>query len=35
MSRFVEEMKASGYVAASLERSGQHDAAVAPKAAVR
>jgi len=27
---FVEEMKASGFVASSLERSGQHDAVVAP-----
>ena len=29
---FVEEMKASGFVAASLARSGQVDAAVAPPA---
>jgi polar amino acid transport system substrate-binding protein len=27
---FIDEMKASGFVAASLERSGQKDAAVAP-----
>jgi polar amino acid transport system substrate-binding protein len=27
---FVEEMKASGFVADALKRSGQHDAAVAP-----
>ena len=30
--RFVEEMKASGFVAAGLARSGQLDAAVAPPA---
>ncbi len=29
---FVEEMKASGFVAAALTRSGQHDAQVAPAA---
>jgi len=29
---FVEEMKASGFVAAALERSGQRDATVAPAA---
>ncbi|TMJ06233.1 MAG: transporter substrate-binding domain-containing protein [Alphaproteobacteria bacterium] len=29
---FVEEMKASGFVADALKRSGQHDAAVAPAA---
>ena len=29
---FVEEMKASGFVAAGLARSGQVDAAVAPPA---
>jgi polar amino acid transport system substrate-binding protein len=29
---FVEEMKASGFVAAELKKSGQHDAAVAPPA---
>jgi polar amino acid transport system substrate-binding protein len=29
---FVEEMKASGFVAAALERSGQREAAVAPAA---
>ena len=34
LSRFVEEMKASGFVAEALARSGQHDAAVAPKAAL-
>jgi polar amino acid transport system substrate-binding protein len=32
LARFVEEMKASGFVAAALERSGQRDAAVAPPA---
>jgi polar amino acid transport system substrate-binding protein len=32
---FVEEMKASGFVAASLARSGQGDASVAPPAAPR
>lgn len=30
--KFVEEMKASGFVADALARSGQHDAAVAPPA---
>jgi polar amino acid transport system substrate-binding protein len=30
LSGFVDEMKASGFVAAALERSGQKDAAVAP-----
>jgi polar amino acid transport system substrate-binding protein len=30
LAGFVDEMKASGFVAASLERSGQKDAAVAP-----
>ncbi|MBE7200463.1 MAG: ABC transporter substrate-binding protein [Parafilimonas terrae] len=34
VSRFVEEMKASGFVAAALARSGQHDAAVAPRSDV-
>ena len=29
---FVEEMKASGFVAEELKKSGQHDAAVAPPA---
>jgi polar amino acid transport system substrate-binding protein len=29
---FVEEMKASGFVAAALKRSNQPDAAVAPAA---
>ncbi|GJD65934.1 hypothetical protein MPEAHAMD_6130 [Methylobacterium frigidaeris] len=28
--RFIEEMEASGFVAAARARSGQHDAAVAP-----
>jgi len=32
LRRFVEEMKASGLVAAALQRSGQADAAVAPPA---
>ena len=32
LRQFVEEMKASGFVARSLERSGQGDAAVAPPA---
>jgi polar amino acid transport system substrate-binding protein len=32
MSRFIEEMKASGFVARALAKSGQPDAAVAPKA---
>lgn len=31
LARFIEEMKASGFVATALARSGQHDAAVAPK----
>jgi polar amino acid transport system substrate-binding protein len=30
LSQFIDEMKASGFVAAGLERSGQKDAAVAP-----
>jgi polar amino acid transport system substrate-binding protein len=30
VARFIEEMKASGFVAASLARAGQHAAAVAP-----
>ncbi|WP_083469430.1 ABC transporter substrate-binding protein [Methylobacterium variabile] len=34
LSRFIEEMKASGFVAAAMARSGQHDAAVAPKSDV-
>jgi polar amino acid transport system substrate-binding protein len=34
LRRFVEEMKASGFVAKALERSGQPDAAVAPPAPV-
>jgi len=29
---FIEEMKANGFVADALKRSGQHDAAVAPAA---
>ncbi len=33
MGRFIEEMKASGFVAGALQRSGQSDATVAPKAA--
>lgn len=33
LAGFIEEMKASGFVAAALERTGQHDAAVAPPAA--
>ncbi len=32
LRRFIEEMKASGFVACELERSGQTDAAVAPSA---
>ena len=32
LREFVEEMKASGFVAAALARSGQNDAAVAPAA---
>jgi len=35
LREFVEEMKASGFVATGLERSGQGDATVAPKAAVQ
>lgn len=34
LRRFIEEMKASGFVANALERSNQHDAAVAPRATV-
>jgi polar amino acid transport system substrate-binding protein len=30
LSQFIDEMKASGFVAAALERSGQRDALVAP-----
>lgn len=30
LRKFIEEMKASGFVADALKRSGQHDAAVAP-----
>lgn len=30
LTRFIEEMKASGFVASALARSGQHEAAVAP-----
>jgi polar amino acid transport system substrate-binding protein len=32
LQAFIEEMKASGFVAASLSRSGQGDATVAPPA---
>jgi len=35
LREFVEEMKASGFVARGLERSGQGDATVAPKAPVK
>ena len=35
LREFVEEMKASGFVATGLERSGQGDATVAPKAPVQ
>ena len=35
LREFVEEMKASGFVARALERSGQGDAAVAPPAPAR
>jgi polar amino acid transport system substrate-binding protein len=35
LREFIEEMKASGFVAGGLERSGQGDAAVAPKAPVQ
>jgi polar amino acid transport system substrate-binding protein len=31
---FVEEMKASGFIAEALRRSGQNDAVVAPTVAV-
>ena len=34
LDRFIEELKASGFVAAALARSGQQDAAVAPKSEV-
>jgi polar amino acid transport system substrate-binding protein len=34
LREFVEEMKASGFVATGLERSGQADATVAPKAPI-
>jgi polar amino acid transport system substrate-binding protein len=30
LREFVEEMKASGFVAKALERSGQNEAVVAP-----
>jgi polar amino acid transport system substrate-binding protein len=33
LKAFIEEMKASGFVAKALERSGQADATVAPPAA--
>jgi len=35
LREFVEEMKASGFVATGLERSGQGDATVAPKSPVQ
>jgi polar amino acid transport system substrate-binding protein len=35
LRQFVEEMKASGFVAGGLERSGQGDATVAPRAPVQ
>jgi polar amino acid transport system substrate-binding protein len=35
LSAFIEEMKASGFVAAGLQRSGQADAMVAPPAAAQ
>jgi polar amino acid transport system substrate-binding protein len=35
LREFVEEMKASGFVAKGLEKSGQGDATVAPKASVQ
>jgi polar amino acid transport system substrate-binding protein len=35
LRKFVEEMKASGFVARGLEKSGQGDATVAPKAPVQ
>jgi len=35
LREFIEEMKASGFVARGLERSGQGDATVAPKAPVK
>ena len=35
LREFVEEMKASGFVAKGLERSGQGDATVAPKASAQ
>jgi polar amino acid transport system substrate-binding protein len=35
LREFVEEMKVSGFVARGLERSGQGDATVAPKAPVQ
>ncbi len=35
LREFVEEMKASGFVARALEKSGQGDTAVAPKATGR
>jgi polar amino acid transport system substrate-binding protein len=34
LRRFVEDMKASGFVAQALARSGQNDATVAPAARV-
>jgi polar amino acid transport system substrate-binding protein len=35
LREFIEEMKASGFIAQGLERSGQGDATVAPPAAIR
>ena len=35
LREFVEEMKASGFVANALEKSGQRDATIAPKAPIR
>jgi polar amino acid transport system substrate-binding protein len=35
LREFIEEMKASGFVAKALNASGQTDAAVAPPSAVR
>ena len=32
---YIEEMKASGFVAKALQASGQPDAAVAPAAAIK
>jgi polar amino acid transport system substrate-binding protein len=35
LREFIEEMKASGFVAKALEKSGQTDAAVAPPTPVK